>query len=676
MTQPKHWTPERIQTFLSAFFGAGNDAWPDMRPDYAHKERTEPFVKVLLNGGDAPIVLPRWDADSQQFAMYAIARDRADVTKTAELIEAFAGPTYIYCDMERGGLRPARLNPDDPVERAILDFAGERVTFRLTTAQPSRYRQSLTDALLLMQKTYTSRPPRLWRAVKPIGRLIAEFDASLAAGGEAASQDLLEQLAAAGGLTATNLAHLRLKRLDRLGASNKVLAFPNLPDIVHQDPPAAVKAAILNAVYTVALEEPLATRDLDAAKEGLITHGRVVPELLGGDPRSYGPQAMTVVLLASVILDDVTVARRALAAIEELDQAPQIAALVLSEAERLAARPVPDAVDEASSEASPDADASVPVESWPELFSALADGSPVGKQAVEDEAWALWPSPAQSDDVLAEFLDGLSDGAAGELWRAVGSFLDAVGYDEPAPKSAHAFIRNAVAFGRYGPGDLAVLQALMDIALRASPAADTYGEILKDVSSECSRWIAPERASAALDFVDRLFLAACPDVDARERLCVDLLAPLSIHRHRLAEADLAFAQRLTHELRLGGLDWAVPAEEGVQDDPLASMPHSTLLLYSLDEGVLTRCREELQKLAPAVKVTTAYDHVGTPQLREKARRANVVVLATRCAKHAATGFITQHTGNDVPIEYANGSGSASLLRAAERGLRRTIAESA
>lgn len=674
MTQPKHWTPERIQTFLRAFFGTGNDAWPDMSLDYPHKERTEPFVKVLLNGGDAPIVLPRWDADSQQFAMYAIARDQTDVTKTAELIEAFAGPTYIYCDMERGGLRPARLNPDDPVERAILDFAGERVTFRLTTAQPARYRQSLTDALLLMQKTYTHRPPRLWRVVKPIGRLIAEFDAALAAGGEAASKDLLEQLAAAGGLTATNLAHLRLKRLDRLGVSNKVLAFPSLPDIVHQDPPAAVKASILNAVYTVALEEPLATRDLDAAKEGLIAHGRVVPALLSGDPRPYGPQAMTVVLLAAVILGDVTVARRALAAVEELEQTPQISALVLSEAESLAAKPVPDAEDEASSQASPAADTGMPTESWPELFAALAEGSPAGKQALEDEAWSLWPSPAQNDDVLAEFLDGLSDGAAGELWRAVGSFLDAVGYDEPAPKSAHAFIRNAVAFSRYGPGDLAVLQALMDIALRASPATDTYGEILKDVSAECSRWIAPERASAALDFVDRLFLAACPDTDARERLSVDLLAPLSVHRHRLAAADLTFAQRLTHELGLEGLDWAVPAEEGVQDDPLASMPSSTLLLYSLDEAVLTRCQEELQKIAPAVKVTTAYDHVGTPQLREKARRAEVVVLATRCAKHAATGFITRHAGNDVPIEYANGSGSASLLRAAERGLRRTLAD--
>ncbi|MFB6904993.1 protein DpdD [Streptomyces bacillaris] len=674
MTKPKHWTPERIQTFLRAFFGTGNDAWPDMRPDYPHKERTEPFVKVLLNDGDAPIVLPRWNADSQQFAMYAIARDQADVTKTAELIEAFAGPTYIYCDMERGGLRPARLNPDDPVERAILDFAGERVTFRLTTAQPARYRQSLTDALLLMQKTYTHRPPRLWRVLKPIGRLIAEFDAALAAGGEAASKDLLEQLTAAGGLTATNLAHLRLKRLDRLGVSKKILEFPGLLDIARQDPPTAVKAAILNAVYTVALEEPLSTRNLDIAKERLVAHGRVVPELIGGDPRSYGPQAMMVLLLASVILGDATAARRVLAAVEELDQTSQIAPSVLSEAEGLAAEPVPEEESvESAAHAPASAGADVPIGSWLALFSAIAEGNPAGKQALDNEAWTLWPSPAETDDVLAGFLDGLSDGAAGELWRAVGSFLDAVGYDEPAPKCAHAFIRNAVLFDRYSPGDLAVLQALVDIALRAGPHADTYAEILNDIGSEANRWVAPERASAALDIVDRLFLAACPDEQARTSLCAQLLGPLSGHSRRLSEADLSFARRLSNEL---GVDfsWDAPVDDVVQDRSSIGFPPATLLLYSLDEAVLTRCQEELKRLAPAVKVLTAYDHVGTPQLRQKARTADVIVLATRCAKHAATGFIGQHAVTEY-IGYANGSGSASLLRAAVDELRSAAASS-
>ncbi|MGQ4421138.1 hypothetical protein ACN6LL_006312, partial [Streptomyces violaceoruber] len=59
---------------------------------------------------------------------------------------------------------------------------------------------------------------------------------------------------------------------------------------------------------------------------------------------------------------------------------------------------------------------------------------------------------------------------------------------------------------------------------------------------------------------------------------------------------------------------------------------------------------------------------------QKARTANVIVLATRCAKHAATGFIDQNKTTK-HVGYANGSGSASLLRAAVDALRLAAAES-
>lgn len=97
-----------------------------------------------------------------------------------------------------------------------------------------------------------------------------------------------------------------------------------------------------------------------------------------------------------------------------------------------------------------------------------------------------------------------------------------------------------------------------------------------------------------------------------------------------------------------------------------------VLLYSLDEAVLVRCAEEIKQLAPAVDAAMASDHVGSAQLRQKARSADLVVIATRCAKHAATGFITQHTRTKY-IHYADGSGSASMLRAAVNGLRSVAA---
>ncbi|MDX2515974.1 MULTISPECIES: protein DpdD [Streptomyces] len=682
MNQSQQRTREQTEEFLQRFFGTGNRVWPNLDPAYQHAGRTLPFVEAFRRGDDAPIVLPRTYPDRDWFVMYVIARDTADTAKTADLIRSFAGPTYIAFDPLRG-LRPAPLAPDDPVEKAILDFFGPRVTFRLDTGKTRQHRTNLAEALQLMQRTVASRPPRLWRLAKPMGRLLAEFDASLSAGGDSASLDALEQLAAGGGITATNLANLHIKRLDRLGRSADVLAFPGLLDIVRQNPPAPVREAILNAVYSVALEKPLTENDLTAAKGKLVESGRVVPDLISSDASGYGPQAMTVLLLAVGIRQDLTVLQRLATSVEANGQVDEIPSLVWDHVRELL--PVVQATEGTTAQvpepqkvlvertAEVSTGPQEPIESWSGLLSSIAAGHTDGKAVLEDRTWNVWPSPATDDTALAEFLDGLQDHEADRVWSAVGAFIDAVGYDAPAGQTAHAFIRNALTFDRFGPGDLAVLQALTEIALRAAPAETEYRELLEEIGAERSRWVAAERAAVALDFVDRLFLAACPSNEARSNLAYALLEPLWLHQKRLNEADLSFAQRLSQELGID-FEWEPPSGEGSEGDSSSEIPPLTLLLYSLDEAVLARCREEVERLAPAVKVTTASDRVGTPQLRQKARTADAIVLATRCAKHAATGFIDQHAITQ-HIGYANGSGSASLLRAAVDELRAAAAES-
>ena len=94
-----------------------------------------------------------------------------------------------------------------------------------------------------------------------------------------------------------------------------------------------------------------------------------------------------------------------------------------------------------------------------------------------------------------------------------------------------------------------------------------------------------------------------------------------------------------------------------------------MLLYSLDEGVLHRVSAILGTLAPALKVKLSHDHVGSPRLRQQSRQADVVDLATRCATHAATGFIRTNAAATALVTEADGSGSASMLRAAIAALQ-------
>ena len=94
-----------------------------------------------------------------------------------------------------------------------------------------------------------------------------------------------------------------------------------------------------------------------------------------------------------------------------------------------------------------------------------------------------------------------------------------------------------------------------------------------------------------------------------------------------------------------------------------------MLLYSLDEGVLERTKTLLGEIAPNADVRLSHDKVGSQSLKQQARGAEVIVMATRCAKHAATGFIRQHASGTSVVAEADGSGSASLLRAAIAALR-------
>ncbi|SER47678.1 protein DpdD [Streptomyces qinglanensis] len=671
MTQIQHEQQEALEFFLQRFFGTGNGVWPGLDPDYRFKDRTLPFVEALRRGDDAPAVLPRAYTDRDRFVVYVIAREPGERAKTAELIRAFAGPTYIAYD-EQVGIQPVWLDPADPVEQAIRDYAGERTTFRLETGRTLEHRRNLAGALELMQRTQARRPPRMWRVAKPIGRLLAEFDASLSAGAEAASSVVLDHLEAAG-INAANLANLKIKRLDRLGRSEELLQLSELADVVQQDLPLPVREAILNAVYA-ALERPLAEGDLPAARARLEEQGRIVSDLLNTAGGNLGTPALSVLLLAATIVDDLPHMRRLAEAVQGQDRVDALPPLLWQDAQRILAEDDAAAVPAADTDSGPQIAADdtpqsgQSVDSWPAFLAAVAAGSSEGTAAIEERSWSAWPPPADHDTVLANLLDGLENQAAEEAWRAVGAFIEAVGYAAPAGLTAHAFVRNAVAFDRFGPGDLAALQALAEIALRAAPSAQTYAELLDEIGAYRSRWVSPERAAIALDFVDRLLLAACPDQQARATLAYDLLEPLWRHQQRLNEADLAFAKRLSGEMDIP-FSWQERAVSGGdQESPLSDLPPMKVLLYSLDEAVLTRCLEEIKQLAPGVDAARSSDHVGSAQLRQKARSADLVVIATRCAKHAATGFITQHARTQ-HIFYADGSGSASMLRAAVTGLR-------
>jgi hypothetical protein len=651
-------TPQRTDEFIRAFFGPGNAAWPDQDPDSPAGRRLAPFLQVLHDGSEVPAVLPRRAGDGDQLTAYVIALDAAHATAVAELLTAFVGPSYATFN----GL-PARLDPDDPVDRAVADFAGPNLTFTVSSPTATTQARAWT-ALRQLQAVIKHRPLRAWHVPKPTGRLLAEFEVALAAGDNSASAALLDHLAASGGLSATNLAHLRIKRLARLGRDSELLRMPGLADVVIADPPAPVKDAVLAAIYELVVAEPVTAGDLRAARENLIEAGTFVPPLLTSGLSGLSAQALTVLALAAWVRDDTAVLRQLLGSPPYYAQVEQLAPAL---AEAITATvggsgPVPPAQQDPRAGL-----ASVAPASWLELITAIADNAGAAEATLANETWRDWDPPACDDGAIAAVLARLDDDAAERAWSVVGPFVDADGYQQPAAESARELINNALTHSRFSPGDLAGLIALTEIVLRSGPEPGEYAGLLDDLRSESGRWAGPDRATVVLDLADLLARAASPDREARLRLAIALLRPLHDHHNRLEPDQASFAGQLSEEMS-AGLEWP-RAGQAALSSPLADLPPLKVLLYSLDEGVLERASAVLGAIAPGVTVKLNHDHVGTSRLRQHSRGADVIVLATRCATHAATGFIRANAASTTLVTEADGSGSASLLRAAVGALQ-------
>lgn len=291
-----------IERFIKGFFGLGNVAWPDQNPDSSAGRGLRPQVDVVWEreATEVPVILPRRRERGGDMTVYVIARDHARSVVVADLLTAFVGSTYSRFD----GL-PARLDPADPVDRAVLEFVGDGLTFKVTS--PRATEAAAWRALVLLQATLRQRPAHTWHARKPVGRLLGEFEAALAAGDNFASGDLIDQITAAGGLSPANLTNLKIKRLARLGRDAELLRLPGLADVVLTRPPAPIRDAILAAVYGTKLAAPLEAGDFQSARRSLISAGAFVTPLLESGPTGLvglSGEALAVAALAAEISDD------------------------------------------------------------------------------------------------------------------------------------------------------------------------------------------------------------------------------------------------------------------------------------------------------------------------------------------------------------------------------------
>jgi hypothetical protein len=651
-----------IEEFLRRFFSPPNLAWPDTDPDSPVAATLLPFLQALSKRGECPVVLPRRGSDpAQPTAVYVVCWDVAHAGRVRALLEAAVAHHWCHFDG-----RVTRLDHGDSVDEAVLELVGPGTTFVLLP--PPHTASKTFTALNRLVATIGDTPFREATIPRPIGRMLREFDLALATGAVESSASLLREIEAYGGISHENVVYLQIRRLAELGKDHDLLAHGSLPTLVYAEPPRLVREAILAAWARVHLARPLQPQDVDAAL-GLVQTAKpdiamLVDESLA---RSMDHYVSTVCALVAIARRDDPLAE-VLATNAAIDAA-LLARLSLTLESPEAGVPEGPGVPVVEAPEVPEvpvAESSV-VESWLDWVARL--GGP-GARPLESGQALDWTPAWQIDAELAAAIDALPEFATDDLLAGVAAFLDADDLGRPAPRTAVALMSRYLVAERFNPYDLGAICALLGIFLRSGPSSSAYREVLGDVRVFAPQWVSIGTATRAIDLADVVVCGPVGDNAARSSLVATLLSPLNQQKRRLPMSLRQLAALITNDIALD-YDWAIGASKSVA--PI-DRPTSTLrvLLYSLDAGALARVGKAIDLQWPNLRVNISSARDGNPTLKQHARHADLIVVATRRATHAATGFITDNAGSAL-IRYPDGSGSASMLRAVESGLAELIA---
>lgn len=388
-----------LERLLTSFFGEGNAAWPGMDPNYRWSSRVVPFVENARRSRRGPLVLPRMSYSGNLFVLYVIVPDPRETVFVTELIRSFAGPTLIET-FDRA-IVPVQPDQRDVVEHGIAAAAPRASILKLQAASSNSARKELTDSMISMLDMIGQIPQRNLQHRKPIGRLLAEFDAALSSGATDASLEILQQIESVGGITATNLAALRIRRLDKLGQSRSLLDYEGLTDVLLQHVSGAVHESVLNALWTEFVEDPVSRGEVDDALAALSASPLAMRLFLGVDYSAFGSCALSVIALLAIHFEDERTLTDAstvlLASSSAATIPPAIRSLLHIHDEANPPEPSP---------ISNQVPTTAAVGSWTELLHRLDTFDPA---QLSTQKFASWPSPADDDAALADSFDNLGD---------------------------------------------------------------------------------------------------------------------------------------------------------------------------------------------------------------------------------------------------------------------------
>ncbi len=221
-----------------------------------------------------------------------------------------------------------------------------------------------------------------------------------------------------------------------------------------------------------------------------------------------------------------------------------------------------------------------------------------------------------------------------------------------------------------GDADLVLFSELTIAILTLGVDKAKYIEIVDYTLELWNRFASSKKVDWILDLLDVLVLYPCPSQELRSQLLFAAANQFGQFTRRIEADQWRFFRLLVKDLgqeqALEGLlasdIISAPNSLNDADDVLQKLKDKSVLIYTLTESVASRVKSLLEDLCEGVTVHLSHDKAGNDRLRQLAKSADIVVMATASAKHAATGFIEANRPKSLPILRPSGKGSASMMR--------------
>ncbi|WP_326754775.1 protein DpdD [Streptomyces hirsutus] len=309
---------------------------------------------------------------------------------------------------------------------------------------------------------------------------------------------------------------------------------------------------------------------------------------------------------------------------------------------------------------------------WHTWLEALDVGYGSAAVAADPEITDAW-TPLSSS-ALTTWLYDASDEVLGKLGEIGGQFMAAhrdIFVEDGAAELSERVLAGLALSGKSSAGVRVQTQALLDYLLSANPTSAVFASALEWTDLIVSANVSAVTTTWAIDILQTATATAAAAA-ATSPATVDFFYKITNtvrpFKTALDPTDIEAIKLVAGELGVG-----VPEDllaDQVQDaDPGAPyryLQDSKVVLYSLTESATTRAAQILRILVPKIDIETSAERDGSSKLAAQAANADVFVVVTASAKHAATDFITAKRGTR-PVVLVNSRGSSAILRELAEG---------